>query len=192
MKAKTRSLLEAAEKPRRTGALIFSALDTLPQAEQCLKLIRRHDTLKAQLTEAKAIVASAIQAWREQQPSYDPCVVIPIGDVGTLQVLFKQQWHKIPSQKEAELRAELGEAFDDSFREQVTLKVRKDVTDDPKKLEQIVLALANAVGPEQFAAWFEVERTWVPTATFAEDPPIDLATRVRLGITQTIVVDEKG
>lgn len=62
----------------------------------------------------------------------------------------------------------LGEDFERYIKRTVSLKVRKEIAEDPTRLEAMVITLAEAMGAENFASLFEVEQSLSPTKAFTE------------------------
>jgi hypothetical protein len=87
---------------------------------------------------------------------------------GKLRVSFQHRYGKLPLDREAALRAAVNNDFYRYFKRSVSLKVKKEVAEDPARLEQMLLALAKTLGAKNFAAMFEVEQTLAPTKVFTE------------------------
>ena len=65
------------------------------------------------------------------------------------------------------MRAALHGDYDRLVKRNVGIKVKKEVAEDPDKLEKLVLTLAEALG-DQFAETFEVEQFLSPTDLFTQ------------------------
>lgn len=117
------------------------------------------------------------------------------GDPGTLRVSFQHRYAKLPLDREAALRAAVNDDFDRFFKRSVSLKVKKEVAEDPAQLEQMVLALAESIGAENFAELFEVEQSLTPTKAFTETscqlPSEARAALTAAGIKQVVALAAK-
>ena len=82
---------------------------------------------------------------------------------GALRVSFQHRYTKLALDREEHLRELLGEDFERYFKRTVSLKVKKEVAEDPERLDAMVLALA-----ENFASLFEVEQSLTPTKAYTE------------------------
>jgi hypothetical protein len=87
---------------------------------------------------------------------------------GALRVSFQHRYCKLGLDREEHLRQVLGDDFERFFKRTVSLKVKKEVAEDPAQLEQMVMALAEALGAENFASLFEVEQSLAPTKAYTE------------------------
>lgn len=191
MKSKTQSLLKSASKKAEPAkGVLYERDEGYGDGERCLYLLRRQEAIEVELKPLKELLARLIQGWREEQDLHCSSVIMPL-ESGTLQVVFKRQWGKIPIDREPELREEFGEDFDRCFARHVGLKLRKEIAEDPKALEKVITELGKAFG-DRFATLFECEQTLAPTEDLADDPPIDAAARARLGLKQVITVSEKA
>jgi hypothetical protein len=89
----------------------------------------------------------------------------------------------------------LGDDFDRYFKRAVSLKVKKEVAEDPVQLETMVVALAEALGADNFATYFEVEQSLTPTKTYTEaNWQFSLETRAALrlaGVRQIVALAAK-
>lgn len=101
---------------------------------------------------------------------------------GKVRVSFQHRYSKIPLESETALREAVGDEFEKYFKRSVALKVKKEVAEDPERLEQLVIALAESIGADNFASLFEVEQTLAPTKAFTESScQLPAATREALG-----------
>ena len=99
--------------------------------------------------------------------NYEASIRVPAADDGVLRVTFQHRYLKLPSSKAQELQSVVGDRYDDCFRPGATVKVRKEIADDPDQLGKVVMQLAEALG-DQFAKIFEAEQVLLPTRTFTE------------------------
>jgi predicted ArsR family transcriptional regulator len=114
---------------------------------------------------------------------------------GALRVSFQHRYAKLALDREEHLRQVLGDDFDRLFKRTVSLKVKKEVAEDPAQLEQMVMALAEALGADNFASLFEVEQTLTPTKVFTETscqlPPETRAALNLAGVRQIVALAAK-
>lgn len=97
------------------------------------------------------------------------CAIRPDGKAyDELRMAVIHRYSAIPAERECELRKVVGGKFDMYFSPAATLKLKKEVADDPELLEVVVLAVAQAIGPEKFAAWFESTQTLACSRAFTE------------------------
>ena len=80
------------------------------------------------------------------------------------------RYAKIATDREEHLRNLFGNDYERYFKRTLSLKVKKEVAEDPAQLEQLVLALAEALGAENFARLFDVEQSLTPTVIYAGKP----------------------
>ena len=77
----------------------------------------------------------------------------------------------------------------------MSLKVKKEVAEDPAQLEAMVVALAEALGAENFASLFEVEQSLTPTKAFTETSwqfPVEMRAALGLaGVRQIVALAAK-
>jgi len=113
----------------------------------------------------------------------------------TVRVSFQHRYIKLPLDREAALRDAVSGDFERFFKRSVSLKVKKEVAEDLARLEQMVLALAESIGAENFAALFEVEQSLTPTKAFTETsfqlPPETRATLHAAGVKQVVAMAAK-
>jgi hypothetical protein len=63
-------------------------------------------------------------------------------------------------------------------------QVKKEVAEDPERLGQMVLTLAEALGAETFASLFDVEQSLTPTKAYTESScQLPAQTRAALNLT---------
>jgi hypothetical protein len=188
---KTRSLLDSAPKKTKSEALVYDQTKGEREAGQLLGLLRKEKEIESDVGTLKAFLVDAVGKWHAKvcaERGHQPAVLVMTAE-GTLQMLFQHRPTKIGPEKEAELRQEFGEDFDKFFAEQATVQFRKEIAGDAEQLNQVVRGLVKAIGPENFQAWFEAERSLVPTKEFTET--IDAETRARFGVKQVVSISEK-
>src|SRR6185369_15512565 len=114
---------------------------------------------------ARDQILDVIRPWHEEtcarRRAHEGTVVVET-PTGTLRVSFQHRYAKLALDREEHFRQLLGGDFERFFKRAVSLKVKKDVAEDPARLEQMVLALAESIGAENFAAIFEVEQSLAP------------------------------
>ena len=114
---------------------------------------------------------------------------------GALRVSFQHRYAKLGLDREEHLRQVLGEDFERYFKRTVSLKVKKDVAEDPERLDAMVLALAETLGAENFASLFEVEQSLAPTKAYTETscqlPPETRAALNLAGVRQIVALAAK-
>jgi len=88
-------------------------------------------------------------------------LVTPDGDEIQVDVA-KQQYSKIPTDSEEELRDRFGDDYDDLFTKERDIKLTKAALKDREILKKLI----QAVGKEDFAKYFEVKDHIVPKAEF--------------------------
>jgi len=65
--------------------------------------------------------------------------------------------------------------YETYFKPGASLKVRKEIADDPEKLTEVVQSIAQALGTERFTEIFEAEQTIIPTKVFTERRYVELS-----------------
>jgi hypothetical protein len=109
---------------------------------------------------------------------------------GALRVSFQHRYTKVPLDLEADLRGLLKDDYDRLFKRAVSLKVKKEIAEDPAQLDAMVVALAEALGAENFATFFEVEQSLAPTKAFTETKwqfPVETRAALQLAGVRQIV-----
>ncbi len=190
---KTRAALESAKKKPAADALVYDGTKGELEAGQYLRLLHKSTEIDDDLEMLRNFLVPLLQGFHangcEARGGYLPTVLIETKD-GTLQVVFQHRYNKISAEKEAELKKELGDDFGRYFAESVTLAVRKDLTKDSKQFNAVITELTTALG-DRFGEIFESDRSLAPTLAFTEERKLDAATRARLGIKQSVTIQEK-
>lgn len=190
--AKTKKLLDDVAKKPETSGLAYDGDEALSQADRWLRLHRQNDDVEEKMAEAREFLIEVLQVWHEkvcrQRGAFEPTVLVE-ATAGTLQIVFKAQFSKIPAERGESLQKELGDEYKAAFDEIVSLKIRPAVAKDPEQINVIIRELAKL---PQFAEWFESETVLTPTEAFAERLATDAKLRRRLGIKQTITLSDKA
>jgi hypothetical protein len=163
------------------------------EAARWLAAHRQEALIEQELATLRAVVLDAVRPWHAQRCAdlghHETTVLIPTL-AGVVQVIFANAWKKIDAGRADDLEAELGtDVFRRCFREAATVNLKKQITDDPQRLNQIVRELANLIG-EKFLEWFECEAQLVPNDEFLE-LQLDAAALGRLGLEQLVKVQEQ-
>src|SRR5262249_62223581 len=101
---------------------------------------------------------------------------------------------KIPAGQEEHLRDAVKDGYDRFFKPAASLKVRKEIAEDPERLNDVVLRLADTLG-DDFAEIFEAEQTIAPTKCFTEQryKELDAEANAKLeliGVRQVVAMAE--
>jgi hypothetical protein len=164
-------LAGASKKGKATNHLIYTGEAGREAAARWLELNAEFAEAERELARVRDRILDVIRPWHEEtcarRRTHEATVVVatPTGD---LRVSFQHRYAKLALDREEHLRQVLGDDFDRLFKRTVSLKVRKEVAEDPVQLEQIVMTLAEALGPDNFASCFDVEQTLTPTTVFTE------------------------
>lgn len=190
-------LNQAKAKKGKAAALVCTEEFAQELAQKYLQAVQRLDELEREAELHKGYLTELLQPWHQEQclrrKDYEPSVHVPT-PAGTVQVTFKNQWSKIPIAQQADLQAALGDRFAAAFKEAVALKVKKEVADDPERLDLLIQDLARALGPDRFVECFEAERTLCPTEHFTKAIALsmDSQARQKMGLKQTVAVSKKA
>ena len=158
-KGKASSHLVYAGEAGREAAALWLKLDTqLAETERELALVRDQ-------------VLNVIRPWHEEtcarRRAHEPTVIVET-PAGTVRVSFQHRYTKLPLDRETHLRELLQDEFERYFKRTVSLKVKKEIAEDPVQLEAMVVAVAEALGADKFTSLFEVEQSLSPTKAFTE------------------------
>jgi hypothetical protein len=161
----------AAKKLKGNSHLVYTGEDGREAAARWLKLHATKEETERELDLARDQVLEVVCPWHDEAcarwRAHEPTVVIETKD-GTARVSFQHRYTKLPLEREEELRRVLGDSYEGFFKRGVSLKVKKEIAEDPARLEQLVVALAESIGAENFASLFEVEQCLIPTKAFTE------------------------
>jgi len=195
------ALLGAATKKPAKGSshLTYTGEAGRDAAALWLQLVGKLDEVERELAFRRDQVLDVIRPWHEEacarRRAHESTVVIDCGQAGALRVSFQHRYGKLPLDREAELQAAVNGDFDRFFKRTVALKVKKEVAEDPARLEQLVVALAESIGADNFAELFEVEQSLTPTKAFTETScQLPAETRIALsaaGVKQVVALAAK-
>jgi hypothetical protein len=164
-------LAGATKKGKTTSHLAYTGEAGREAAARWLELNAQLAETERELGLVRDKLLDVIRPWHEEtcarRRAHEPTVVIET-PTGALRVSFQHRYTKLALDLEADLRGLLGDDFDRYFKRAVSLKVKKEIAEDPAQLEQMVVALAEALGAENFASYFEVEQSLTPTKAFTE------------------------
>jgi len=164
-------LAGATKKGKTTSHLVYTGEAGQEAAARWLELNAQFAETERELALVRDGVLDMVRPWHEEtcarRRTHEPTVVVET-PTGALRVSFQHRYAKLALDREEQLRQVLGEDFDRLFKRTVSLKVKKEVAEDPAQLEQMVLSLAEALGADNFASLFEVEQTLTPTKVFTE------------------------
>jgi len=164
-------LAGATKKGKATSHLVHTGEAGQEAAARWLELNAKFAETERELALVRDRVLDVIRPWHEEQcarrRAHEATVVVET-PTGALRVSFQHRYTKLGLDREEHLREVLGEDFERYFKRSVSLKVKKDVAEDPARLEQMVMALAEALGAENFASLFEVEQSLTPTKAYTE------------------------
>jgi hypothetical protein len=188
----------AGKKPKGSSHLVYTGDDGREAAARWLKLHATQKETERELELARDQVLGIVAPWHEEtcarRRAHESTVVIETKD-GTARVSFQDRYSKLPIDREEQLRQVLGAGFDSFFKRGVSLKVKKEVAEDPARLEQLVVVLAESIGADNFASLFEVEQSLIPNTAFTETkcqlPPETRAALAAAGVKQIVAMAAK-
>jgi hypothetical protein len=164
-------LAGATKKGEATSHLVYTGEAGQEAAARWLELNARFAETERELGLARDQVLDVIRSWHEEtcakRKAHEATVIVET-PTGALRVSFQHRYSKLGLDREEHLQQVLGGDFERYFKRAVSLKVKKEVADDPERLDAMVLALAEALGAENFASLFEVEQSLTPTKAFTE------------------------
>jgi hypothetical protein len=163
-------LKSAAKSPGTSKASPFD-YGNLPAASRVLLLTRQRDELDRELALAKDEVRAAVDPFYRDclaKHGFESSVRVDAAKAGKLRVTFVHRYCKLAASVGEQIAQIAGAAYDRFFKTGATLKLRKEIADDPERLNDAVLALAEAIGPKRFQEFFECEQTLIPTRAFTE------------------------
>ena len=191
-------LAGATKKGKSSSHLIYVGEVGCEAAARWLDLNDKFAETERELALARDRVLDVIRPWHEdtcaRRKAHESTVVVET-PTGALRVSFQHRYTKLALDREEHLRHLLGDDFERYFKRTVSLKVKKAVAEDAERLNAMVLALAEALGAENFATLFEVEQSLTPTKAFTEtNCQFPTATRAALsliGVRQIVAVAAK-
>jgi hypothetical protein len=164
-------LAGAAKKGKSSNHLVYVGEVGCEAATRWLDLNDKFAETERELALARDRVLDVIRPWHEdactKRKAHEATVVVET-PTGALRVSFQHRYTKLGLDREEHLRELLGENFERYFKRTVSLKVKKEVAEDPERLDAMVLALAEALGAENFSSLFEVEQSLTPTKAYTE------------------------
>ena len=191
-------LAGATKKGKSSNHLVYVGEVGCEAATRWLDLNDRLSETERELALARDRVLDVIRPWHEdtcaKRKAHEATVVVET-PTGALRVSFQHRYTKLALDREEHLRQLLGEDFEGYFKRTVSLKVKKEVAEDPERLDAVVLALAEALGAENFASLFEVEQSLAPTKAYTESncqfPAETRATLQAAGVKQIVALAAK-
>ncbi len=164
-------LASATKKGKTSDHLVYPGEAGREAAARWLQLDAQLAETERELALVRDQVLDVIRPWHEEtctrRRAHEATVVIKT-PTGALRVSFQNRYVKLPLDREADLRGLLGDDFERYFKRAVSLKVKKEIAEDPAQLEAMVIALAETLGADNFATLFEVEQSLSPTKAFTE------------------------
>ena len=188
----------ATKKPTKdTSHLTYTGPAAEPAARWLL-LGRQAEEIEREIALLRDAILGVVAPWHEEtcarRRAHESTVEIATPS-GTVRVSFQHRYAKLPLDREAALRTAVNDDFERYFKRSVSLKDKKEVAEDPARLEQMVLALAETLGAENFAALFDVEQSLAPTKTFTESscqlPSETRAALAAAGVKQVVTMAAK-
>jgi hypothetical protein len=195
----SRALLAGAtKKAKTTSHLVYTGEAGQEAAARWLELNAQFAETERELALVRDQVLDVIRPWHEEtcarRRMHEATVVVET-PTGALRVSFQHRYAKLALDREEHLRQVLGEDFERLFKRTISLRVKKEVAEDPERLESMVLALAEALGADNFASLFEVEQTLTPTKVLTETscqlPPETRAALNLAGVRQIVAIAAK-
>lgn len=191
-------LAGATKKGKASSHLVYTEEAGREAAGRWLQLNAQLTETERELGLARDKVLDVIRPWHEEtcarRRAHESTVVVETPE-GAMRVSFQHRYTKLALDREEHLRNLLADDYDRYFKRTVSLKVKKEVAEDPTRLEQMVLALAETLGAENFASLFDVEQSLTPTKAFTETSYALLAeTRAALtmvGVRQIVALAAK-
>jgi len=160
----------ATKKAKSNNHLIYNGPE-IEDAARWLVLGRQGDEIEREKALARDAILSVVTLWHEEQcakrRTHESTVEINTPS-GIVRISFQHRYGKLLLDRQSALQAAAGADFERFFKKSVSLKVKKEIAEDPERLNEMVLKLAQAMGPENFAVLFEVEQSWMPTKVFTE------------------------
>ena len=191
-------LAGATKKGKTNNHLAYSGEDGQAAATRWLELSAKLAETERELGLARDQVLDVIRPWHEdtcaKRKAHEATVIVETS-AGTMRVSFQHRYTKLALDREEHLRQLLGDDYERYFKRAVSLKVKKEVAEDPERLDAMVLAVAEALGAENFASLFEVEQSLAPTKAFTESscqfPPETRAALSAAGVKQIVAMAAK-
>jgi hypothetical protein len=164
-------LAGATKKAKTTSHLVYPGETGREAAARWLELDAKLAETERELGLVREQILDVIRPWHDEtcarRRAHEPTVLIET-PTGALRLSFQHRYTKLPLDLEGDLRDLLGDDYDRLFKRAVSLKVKKEIAEDPTQLDAMVVALAEALGAENFATFFEVDQSLAPTKAFTE------------------------
>ena len=191
-------LAGATKKAKTTSHLVYTGEAGQEAAARWLELNAQFAETERELALVRDRVLDVIRPWHEdtcaKRKAHEATVVVET-PTGALRVSFQHRYTKLALDREEHLRQLFGEDYERYFKRTVSLKVKKEVAEDPERLDAMVLAVAEALGAENFASLFEVEQSVTPTKAYTESncqfPTETRAALNLIGVRQIVAVAAK-
>lgn len=146
--------------------------DAKDLASDFLKWAAAVDEAKREKDVVRDQIIKIVSPWHAEKcrarGEHEATVVVPANQ-GAVRVSFQHRYAKLSADKAELLAGILGEtAFTELFRQVHTIAIRKEIAEDPAKLEEMHASLVEVIGAERMEAWFETSSSLVPNAVFTE------------------------
>ena len=170
----TQALLDSAAKkePRKADPFICDDKPTLALARTWLGSALAMEAEQEKLKTFREKIVERLTPWHlaqcRERDAHEPSVLLETSK-GSLRVSFPHRYTKIGAKQEAKIQELAGEDFKRWFRKGCIIGIKKEITEDQAALEELVQTLAKVLGPEQFAAIFEVKQPLTPTEEFTAE-----------------------
>ena len=167
------SLLSAAKKPAKGSSshMTYTGDPGREVAARWLALNAKVAETERELGLARDQLIEIIRPWHSaacaHRRQHESTVVVD-SPAGGVRVSFQHRYARIPLDQEVHLQALVAAEYKRFFRRTCSLKVRKEIADDPATLDAIVEALGEALGADKFALVFEVDQSLIPTKAYTE------------------------
>src|SRR5262245_40565764 len=144
-------LAGATKKGKSSNHLVYVGEVGCEAAARWLDLNDKLAETERELNLARDRVLDVIRPWHEDtcatRKAHESTVVVET-PTGALRVSFQHRYAKMGLDREEHLRTLYGDDFERYFKRTVSLKVKKEVAEDPERLDAMVLALGEALGAE--------------------------------------------
>ena len=155
----------ATKKSARSSSHLKYTGTNIEAAARWLVLGRQAEEIERELALHRDTILGVVTPWHEEtcahRRAHESTVEIST-PAGTVRVSFQHRYGKLPLDREPGLRAAVNDDFDRYFKRSVSLKVKKEVAEDPTRLEQMLLALAESIGAENLSVQRIGERKSLP------------------------------
>ena len=191
-------LAGATKKGKSSNHLVYVGEVGREAAAHWLDLNDKLAETERELNLARDRALDVIRPWYEdtcaKRKAHESTVVVET-PTGALRVSFQHRYTKMALDREEHLRTLFGDDYERYFKRTVSLKVKKEVAEDLERLDAMVLALAEALGAENFASLFEVEQSLAPTKAYTESncqfPAETRAALNLIGVRQIVAIAAK-